>query len=286
MMAFFLLMWLLNATTEVQRKGLSDYFNPTIPVSRISSGGAGMLDGSTRFNPDSMAGSSSEGTPPKPTHRDPGKTVADDRASPPDAIPGENPAHGGAGAAQLTDDQQDTGAEVPRATVGPGANQQAAAERRERERLEQIQRKIAEAMQHTEDGSLARHFVFHITPEGLVIEIIDVDDRPLFGSASAQPTPVLNVLTQILVPVLDETVNDIAVVGHTDAVPFGSIGYTNWELSADRANTARHLLTANGLPEARISRVSGKAAMEPLVADPNAPQNRRIALILLREPAR
>jgi chemotaxis protein MotB len=294
MMAFFLLMWLLNATTEEQRKGLSDYFNPTIPISRTSAGGAGMLEGSTPFDPEVKAGASPEGAPPKPSHRDAGKTVADDMASPVNAKPGAHPAHPGAGAADTESDVEAQGGKdavgrepADSSTAGGTARgAETDADRRERARLEQIQRKIAVATQQTQDGSLARHFVFHITPEGLVIEIIDADDRPLFDSASADPTPVLKLLTQILVPVLGETVNDIAVVGHTDAVPYGSTGYTNWELSADRANTARRLLMTDGLPEARISRVSGKAAVEPLVPDPNAPQNRRIALILLRDPPR
>ena len=79
-----------------------------------------------------------------------------------------------------------------------------------------------------------------------------------------------------------ELTNDIAVIGHTDAVPFGNDDYSNWELSADRANAARRLLTRHGLLEERIVRVTGKAAVEPLVADRTAPQNRRIAITLLR----
>jgi len=90
-------------------------------------------------------------------------------------------------------------------------------------------------------------------------------------------------LIDVLVPVLAQITNDIAVVGHTDAVPFGGADYSNWELSADRANAARRLLTGRGLPEGRIARVTGKAAVDPLVADPDAPQNRRIAITLLRQ---
>jgi chemotaxis protein MotB len=303
MMAFFLLMWLLNATTEEQRKGLSDYFNPTIPISRTSSGGAGMLAGTNTFSPSTLAGSAPEGEHPKPTHREPGKMVDDDVASPPGAEPGEHPAHPGAGTAGQ-DSGADSGSEIGPAAVttgptpetgpaagpvdatDPDAAAARAAEQAERERLAKIERDIADAIRQTEDGALERHFLLHITPEGLVIEIIDADDRPLFASASARPAPVLELLADMLVPVLSETLNDIAVVGHTDAVPFGGAGYSNWELSADRANTARRLLRARGLPENRIVRVTGKAAVEPLVADPNAPQNRRIALILLREPRR
>ncbi len=116
-----------------------------------------------------------------------------------------------------------------------------------------------------------------------MIEIIDADDQPLFASASAEPAPILLLLADILVPVLGATTNDIAVVGHTDAVPFDRDGYSNWELSADRANAARRLMISRGLPENRIARVTGKAAVEPLTDDPTEPQNRRIAITLLRD---
>ena len=161
-----------------------------------------------------------------------------------------------------------------------------AAEQAEQERLEAVGKRVAQAMREAEDGALERHFFLRITAEGLVIEIIDSDDQPLFASASAKPAPLLRLLIDVLVPVLGETTNDIAVVGHTDAVPFGGADYSNWELSADRANAARRMLTGRGLPEARISRVSGKAAVEPLVVDRTAPQNRRIAITLLRDQAR
>jgi len=90
----------------------------------------------------------------------------------------------------------------------------------------------------------------------------------------------------VLVPVLAETTNDIAVVGHTDAVRFGGAGYSNWERGADRANAARRLPTADGLPASRIKRVAGKAPVAPLLPDAKAPQNRRIAITLLRNHGR
>ena len=145
-----------------------------------------------------------------------------------------------------------------------------------------IGRQIAEAMREAEDGALENHFFLRITTDGLVIEIVDADGHPLFDSASADPAPILPILIDILVPVLNETINDIAVVGHTDAVPFGGADYSNWELSTDRANAARRLLISQGLSNGRIVRITGKAAVEPLVADPEAPQNRRISITLLR----
>ena len=168
----------------------------------------------------------------------------------------------------------------------PAEAEALAAAQAEQARLEAVGRRVAQAMREVEDGALVSHFFLRITPEGLVIEIIESDDRPLFTSASAEPAPLLRALIDVLVPVLGEITNSIAVVGHTDAVPFGAADYSNWELSADRANAARRLLIGGGLLDERIARVTGKAAVDPLVADRTAPQNRRIAITLLRNPVR
>ena len=85
-------------------------------------------------------------------------------------------------------------------------------------------------------------------------------------------------------PLLLMTTNDIAVVGHTDSAPFQrDDGYSNWDLSADRANAARRLLAGTGLPAERIVRVSGRADTDPLSDDPGDARNRRIAITLLRK---
>ncbi len=287
MMAFFLLMWLLSATDEKMRKGLADYFNPTLTVNRTTAGGGGMLEGTALLDEHPLAGTMPEGVPPKPTHDDDGPPLAKEAAVPeipPDAQPGEYAAPGGAGADEGEGEGEDAGgADGPDAEdLDPEEAEALAAELAEQARLEAVGRQITAAMNEAEDGTLVRHFFLRITAEGLVIEIIDADDQPLFASASATPAPILSKLIDVLVPVLGETTNDIAVVGHTDAVPFGGADYSNWELSADRANAARRLLIGHGLPEGRIARVTGKAAVEPLVADPAAPQNRRIAITLLR----
>ena len=289
MMAFFLLMWLLGATDDKKRKGLADYFNPTLTINRTSAGGGGMLEGTAIFVEEPAAGTTPEGVPPKPTHDDDGPPLAKEAAVPeipPDAQPGEEAADGGAGDGK--DEGEDAGGAASPGAEGldPEEVEALAAEQAEQARLEAVGQQIAEAMNEAEDGDLERHFIVRITPEGLVIEIIDADDQPLFASASADPAPILLMLIDVLVPVLGETTNDIAVVGHTDAVPFGGADYSNWELSADRANAARRLLVRHGLPEGRIARVTGKAAVEPLVADPTAPQNRRIAITLLRNSRR
>jgi len=272
MMAFFLLMWLLNATSEDQRKGLADYFNPQLPISRTSAGGAGMLSGDTIFSKEIESASKPEGVPPNPTHRPEGPTLGDETASP-DLPPGDDPTEA------LAAGPHAAGLNPERAT-------RAEAEAAEQARLAEIERKLREAMERTDGNSLDRHFLLRVTPEGLVIEIIDADDSPLFASASAQPAPILPLLMDVLVPVLDQTTNPIAIVGHTDSIPFDRDGYSNWELSADRANAARRLMVGRGLPERRVARISGRAAVEPLTRDPTAPQNRRIAITLLRNASK
>ncbi|MEM1159958.1 MAG: flagellar motor protein MotB [Pseudomonadota bacterium] len=279
MMAFFLLMWLLNATSEEQRKGLADYFDPAIPISRNSAGGAGMLAGDSAFSEDTAAGTATEGIRAKPSTKVPGQNVGDldkvpdieaeeDAAS---TTPSElgadgNPAQAPAGADGEVSDE---------------ALAEAAAKRQQEfaEVAEDLQAQIEAAGQ---DG-LLQHFSMRMTPEGLVIEIGDLRGDPLFGSGEAGAEPVLQELIDILVPVLSQTTNDLAVVGHTDSKPFTSRRrYSNWELSADRANTARRMLMASGLREERIVRVSGRAATDPVSPDPEAPRNRRIAITLLR----
>ncbi|MEM1344653.1 MAG: flagellar motor protein MotB [Pseudomonadota bacterium] len=241
MMAFFLLMWLLNATTEQQRKGLADYFDPSIPLASISGGGIDVLSGDTVMAAEARAGSTRDEAPRAP---------------------------------------EDTEADPPET-----AEALAAAEAAKAAALAATERALAEAIEAS-GGELERHFVLRTSPEGLVIEIVEQGDAPLFASGSAVAGPRLARLIEVLVPVLAMTANPLKVVGHTDARPFGSggvvRGYDNWSLSADRADTARRLMKSAGLTPARIVEVSGRAATEPLVEDALAAQNRRIAVTLLR----
>lgn len=269
MMAFFLLMWLLNATSEEQRKGLADYFDPAIPISRTSAGGAGMLGGDTMFVPPDASGSRQEGIRAQPTDDNPGEDLGDLEASPDKAEAETAPDTAGLEGGGLDPTQP-----------GPGIGQLG-------ETGEQAFQAVADdllsELKATGDAGLLEHFSMRMTPEGLLIEIVDITNEALFRSGAAAPEPILTELVDILVPVLAQTTNDIAVAGHTDSIPFADESrYSNWELSADRANAARRLMTARGLTEDRIVRVSGRAATDPIVTDPLAPQNRRIAITLLR----
>ncbi len=127
-----------------------------------------------------------------------------------------------------------------------------------------------------------------MTRDGLRIQIVDEGNRPMFDSGSAAVKPYMRELLRAIGSVLGEVPNRLTLEGHTDAAPFGGgdRGYSNWELSADRANASRRELMAGGLPEDRPLRVQGLAAsslFEP--KDPLAPSNRRISIIVMNREA-
>ena len=227
MMAFFLLMWLLNATTEDQRKGIAEYFDPTIPISPDSGGGKDALNGSTVMSQDTLAKNGS----------------------------GQTGRKNETGERQVLDSQK---------------------------KLERLQKDLQRAIDEG-TGALAQHIETRVTAEGLVIELVDSDGAPLFASGSAEPSPVMLQLLDVVADVVGEVANKVAIVGHTDSTPFGARrDYTNWELSSDRAGAARRKLVEYGMPESQLSEVSGKADTEPLVPDAASPQNRRISITLLK----
>ena len=240
MMAFFLLMWLLNATTEKQRKGISDYFNPTIPVNRISGGGDGAFGGDSVFSEETMAYTGTGAMDRKTA-----ASSADQSGK--DA--GSGAAGEGLGQSELKD--------VEKALMARGG---------ESNTMEQ----------------LLRHVVTRVTDEGLVIEVYDLPDAPLFVAETAEPTAVALALGDLLAEVLALTTNEIAVSGHLRAHPVTLIDNPVWDLSAERAQAVRGLLEQVSLDPARFQRISGYADRKPAVTDPTAIRNNRIEVILLR----
>lgn len=127
-----------------------------------------------------------------------------------------------------------------------------------------------------------------LTSEGLRVQIVDSENRPMFASGSDVMEPYARQILQQIVPVIDKLPNRISITGHTDATPYAPNprGYTNWELSADRANAARRAMVQAGLAPGKVVRVTGLAASVPLErADPKAPVNRRISIIVLNKKA-
>ena len=127
-----------------------------------------------------------------------------------------------------------------------------------------------------------------VTPDGLQIQLVDSQNRPMFDSGSALVKPYMRDILRGIGSSLIEVENRISLAGHTDAVPYSNSerGYSNWELSADRANASRRELVAAGMPDAKLARVVGLAASDLLEPDnPKAPANRRITITVLTREA-
>jgi len=137
-------------------------------------------------------------------------------------------------------------------------------------------------------AQFASQLKLDMTRDGLRIQIVDELNRPTFDSGSAVVKPYMRELLRAIGSVLGEVPNRITVEGHTDAQAFpgGGVGYSNWELSADRANSARRELLGGGLTEERVLRVLGLASSQPFKReDPLDPQNRRISIIVMNRDA-
>ncbi|WP_119967267.1 flagellar motor protein MotB [Simplicispira lacusdiani] len=127
-----------------------------------------------------------------------------------------------------------------------------------------------------------------LTPDGLQIQIVDDQNRPMFDSGSALVKPYMRDILRGIGSSLAGVENRISLAGHTDAVPYSNSdrGYSNWELSADRANASRRELVAAGMPDSKLARVVGLAASDLLEQEnPRAPSNRRITITVLTREA-
>lgn len=240
MMAFFMLMWLLNATTEKQRKGIADYFNPTVAINRISGGGDGAFYGDSIFSDKVLARNGTGGA---------------------DTANGAGEAPQGA---TKSADQAAVAAEVKAMVSVEKALTAYGGESMTMQRL-------------------LRHVITKVTDEGMVIELFDTANSPLFEDDSAVPTGEMRKLAALLSEVLTLAANDVAVEGYMRAYPITMKDNPTWDLSAARAQTMRELLESTGLQGQRIARIVGHADRKPVTADPSALRNNRVEVILLRK---
>ncbi|MEQ8611336.1 MAG: flagellar motor protein MotB [Parvibaculum sp.] len=253
MMAFFLLMWLISMTTPEQKQGLADYFAPS-NVSRSTSGAGGIMGG-TAFDEE---GARMPGTKPQVV-----MTISTP-AQPKSPELAEKEAKD---AAQMDKLMKEKSARDER-------NFRSAAE------------SIRQAMRENPDlAELSRNVIIDETPEGLRIQIVDQDGRSMVPSGHAEPFERTRKLLDEVAGILIKLPNRVSISGHTDANPVaGRPGYSNWELTADRANATRRILENAGLSNDRIYQVVGKADSEPLFPeDPYMAANRRLSVLLLRE---
>ena len=161
--------------------------------------------------------------------------------------------------------------------------------RAEISRLEDLKQEIQQKMQSSEKlKELSSQIRLDMTRDGLRIQIVDDQNRPMFASGSTVIAPYMKDLLREIGSVLTEVPNRLTLEGHTDAQPFpgGDRGYSNWELSSDRANASRRELIAGGLADDRVLRVQGLASSQPFdEKDPLAPTNRRISIIVMNREA-
>ena len=320
MMAFFLLMWLLNATTEDQRRGLADYFSPTNVMARNSSGFGAPFGGHTPNDEGSLASDrgsvqlmNAEARPVFDVEEDESDVPAQAatfKDTQTNSVPTrlQQPARPLTGGAAVKVGLQPGDLGEPTSAPGAAASangpvtvegKRAEAERRaEQDRVDKAERERAEhasfeaAAQQIKDliaqdpglAGLMRQLSIDITREGLRIQILDEEQQPMFASGSALLNERARALLLKVVPVLMKLPEKLSIAGHTDAAPFrGSADRSNWELSAERANATRRLFAEAGLPESRIETVTGRADRDLLLpADRLAAANRRIAIVVLR----
>jgi chemotaxis protein MotB len=171
------------------------------------------------------------------------------------------------------------------ATTAPDTR--AILDRIEHQRFEALKAELEKMMQQGELKDLASNISIEITPDGLRIQIFDRDGEAMFAPGDIEPTPRLKRILTVISEVLQTVQNKVILAGHTDAQVMQRGGYSNWELSSDRANAVRRQLEADGLPTGRFVKIEGRAATDLLL--PQAPmdaRNRRIAVTVLRnEPA-
>ena len=153
----------------------------------------------------------------------------------------------------------------------------------ERKKMEDTAQTIEKAFK---DDNILKAFSdnisFEFTAEGLRVQLQDKAAQVLFDSGSAKLKPYTLAILKEIAQELGKLPNHILIGGHTDSVNYPSQAYTNWELSADRANSARRVLEGSGLREGQVQRVTGYAATQPMEGkDPADPQNRRISIVVL-----
>jgi chemotaxis protein MotB len=250
MMAFFLLLWLMGSTTPEQKGAISEYFN----------------------NPSAVPG-----------------------ASPTPSVNGINGPGGAStslvtlgGGVELYRNAAPENTPTTEQNTEQAAAQQAAdaaAEELDRERLDALLQELRQAIDQRE--SLAKfkdQILLDVTPEGVRIQIIDHERRSMFPLGSAALEPFTDNILHELATIIGTVPNRISISGHTDIRPYGRLNYSNWELSADRANAARRSLISGGLPADKVGRVVGLASsvlLDP--AAPDSPINRRISIVVMNK---
>ncbi|MDP2260218.1 MAG: flagellar motor protein MotB [Caulobacter sp.] len=257
MMAFFLLMWLINTTSPEQKRGIADYFAPA-SVAETTSGSGGILGG-TALGDDGAKSSGSMSTIEQMA---------------PEAPP----------------NVRETGQSENK--PGQSSLDQASEEALRKELQAREEAAFASAAQSLrqalqdmpELAELSKQIMIDQTPEGLRIQLVDQEGRSMFREGAAAPNDRARILLRAITRIINQLPNRISISGHTNMSPSGRTVAGDWKLSSDRADMSRQLLQGFGVDPDRVYQVAGKANSDPLYPDdPMLAGNRRISIILLRE---
>jgi chemotaxis protein MotB len=250
MMAFFLLLWLLGATNEKQRKALADYFAPTlVELKQNSAGSNGLLGGDAINAQDNYPNKASQ-----------------------------------TGTKSLTVPVGGTGGK----DVGTGEKgtlkDQRAIEAQDQKNFAEMSKRVQNRMRATPAlAKLAAHVRFVPTREGMRIDLIDDANYSMFDIGTTALVPQASDLIGMIAQSVAQMENPVMIRGHTDSLPYGDPrAMNNWMLSSGRAEATRRRLLGGGVPEARFERIEGVADREPMIEDnPADPRNRRVSITLL-----
>ena len=264
MMAFFLVMWLVTAVSKEQRAAIFDYFkNPSMePGKSVKPAPGQMGPGGASTSAIDLGGGLDA---PRTTQSlKPGVGLP----TPPSVVP-----------------LKQTASEK---IAAEAAALEKAQTELDKKRMEALMQELKEAISRSQAlEPFKDQLLLDITPEGLRIQIVDAQNRPMFDIGSAKLKSYTASILHELTPYLSSVPNRISITGHTDTTPYlGVTGYTNWDLSTDRANAARRALEGSGLQTERVSRVVGLSSSVLFDrANPRNPVNRRISIVVLTREA-
>jgi chemotaxis protein MotB len=269
MMAFFLVLWLITAISKEQRAAIFDYFkNPSMePGKSVRPAPGQMGPGGASTSPINLGGGLD--APRTAQSPKPGTGMP----TPPSVQPSKETEAKQADAAKIEAEAQ--------------ALEKAQTEL-DKKRMESLMEQLKEAISKSQAlEPFKDQLLLDITPDGLRIQIVDAQNRPMFDIGSSKLKSYTASILHEITPYLISVPNHISVTGHTDTTPYlGISGYTNWDLSTDRANAARRSLEGSGLSTERVSRVVGLSSSVLFDrTNPRNPINRRISIVVLTKEA-
>jgi len=245
MMSFFLLMWLLGASSDAQLEGIAEYFKTPLKVALMGGNMVGTSDALIKGG---------------------GKDLTKKQGQ-------VKPVDGPKGKQKIVDIK----------------DVKEALKKEETAKLEELKKKIEKAIEDSPTLSKFKNqLLLDITSDGLRVQIVDEKNRPMFNSSKAELQPYAKQILQELGQMFNGVTNKISLSGHTDATPYpnGEKSYSNWELSADRANASRRELVAGGMDETKLLRVVGLSSASLFDKEnPLNPTNRRISIIIMNKQA-